>query len=52
MDFNTKLVKEGVEQIAALVSDLVVKYAQEEDVTMGSIEQERRQILQQVGQCA
>jgi hypothetical protein len=52
MDFNTKLVKEGVEQIATLVSDLVVKYAQEENVTMGSIEQGMRQLLQRVGQCA
>ena len=52
MDFNTKLVKEGVEQIAALVSDLVVKYAQEENVTMGSIEPGMRQVLQRVGQRA
>jgi hypothetical protein len=52
MDSNTKLVKEGVEQIATLVSDLVVKYAQEENVTIGSIEQGMRQVLQRVGRCA
>ncbi len=31
MDFNTKQVKEGIEQIATLLSELVVKYAKEEE---------------------
>ena len=53
MDFNTKLVKEGVAQIATLLSDLVVAYMQEEDgVEIGEIEQGMRQILQAVGRQA
>jgi hypothetical protein len=50
MDFNTKLVKESVAQIATIFSDLVVTYVQEEDsVGIGEIEQGMRQILQAVG---
>ncbi len=40
MDFNTRLVKESMEQIAILLSDLMVGYVQEEvDVGIGEIEQ-------------
>ncbi len=53
MDFNTKLVKEGVAQIANMLSDLVVTYVQEEEsVTLGEIEQSMRQMLQEVGRQA
>ena len=53
MDFNTKLVKEGVAQIATVLSDLVVAYVQEaEEVGMGEIEQGMRQLLQEVGRQA
>ena len=53
MDFNTKQVKEGVEQIAALFSNLVVKYVQEEEsVGIGEIEQGMRQMLQEIGRQA
>ncbi len=53
MDFNTKLVKESVEQIATLLSDLMVGYVQEEEkVGIGDIEQGMRQILQEVGRQA
>lgn len=53
MDFNTKVVKESVEQIATLLSDLMAAYVQkEEDVGIGDIEQSMRQILQEVGRQA
>jgi hypothetical protein len=53
MDFNTKAVKEGVEQIATMFSDLVVGYAQErEGVSISEIEQGMRQMLQEVGRQA
>ena len=53
MDFNTKVVKEGVAQIANLLSDLIVTYVQEEEsVTLGEIEQSMRQMLQEVGRQA
>ncbi len=53
MDFNTKLVKEGVAQIANMLSDLVVTYVQEEEsVSLGEIEQGMRQMLQEVGRQA
>ena len=36
MDFSTKLTQEGVEQLATLLSDLVVTYVEEEEnVTIG-----------------
>ena len=50
MDFNIKQIKEGIEQIANSLSDLVVGYAQErEGVGIGKIEQNMRQLLQEVG---
>jgi hypothetical protein len=52
MDFNTKQVKEGIEQIATLLSELVVGYAKEADVGIGEIEQGMRQMLQEVGRQA
>ncbi|NIQ11193.1 MAG: ISKra4 family transposase [Gammaproteobacteria bacterium] len=53
MDFNTKLDKAGVEQIATLLSDLVVAHVQEaEGVGIGEIEQGMRQMLQEVGRQA
>ena len=53
MDFNTKVVKESVEQIATLLSDLMAAYVQEEeDVGVGEIEQGMRQILQEGGRQA
>jgi hypothetical protein len=53
MDFNTKQVKEGIEQIATLLSELVVRYAKEEEhVGIGEIEQGMRQMLQEVGRQA
>lgn len=53
MDFNTKQVKEGIEQIATLLSELVTKYAKEEECAgIGEIEQGMRQMLQEVGRQA
>lgn len=53
MNFNTKQVKEGIGQIAALLSKVVVKYAEEEEhVGIGEIEQGMRHILQEVGRQA
>jgi len=53
MDFNTKQVKEGIEELAALFSDLVVKYVQEEEfVGIGEIEQGMRHMLQEIGRQA
>jgi len=52
MDFNTTQAKEGIEEIASMLSELVVGYAQEENVSIGEIEQGMRQMLQQVGQQA
>jgi len=49
MDFNTKQIKEGIEQIATLISELVVRYAEEEPVGIGEIEQGMRHILQDMG---
>ncbi len=50
MDFNTKQVKEGIEQIATLLSELLVRYGKEEEhVGIGKIEQGMRQMLQEVG---
>lgn len=53
MEFNTKLVKESVAQIATLLSDLVVTSLQgESDIGIGEIEQGMRCLLQEVGQAA
>ncbi|MDX1401504.1 MAG: hypothetical protein R3245_06255 [Kiloniellales bacterium] len=53
MNFNTMTVKEGVEQIATLFSDLVVAYVQnEERATISEVEQGMRQLLQEVGRQA
>lgn len=52
MDFNTKLDKESVAQIATLLSDLVVAYVPEENVGIGAIEEGMRQILHEVGRQA
>lgn len=52
MDFNTKQVKEGIEQIATLLSELVVEYVKEADAGIGEIEQGMRQMLQEVGRQA
>lgn len=53
MNSNTELVKEGVAQIAALLSDMVVEAVQEAESTgLGEIEQGMRQILQEVGRQA
>lgn len=53
MDFNIKQLKEGIGQIANLLSELVVEYAKEkEEVSIGDIEQEMRQLLQEVGRQA
>lgn len=53
MDFSTERFKEGVEQIATVLSDLVTAYIQEEaGVGIGEIEQGMRQILQEVGRQA
>jgi len=52
MDFNTTQAKEGIEEIASMLSDLVVGYAQEENVSIGDIEQGMRQMLQEIGQQA
>ena len=51
MDFNTELVKEGVREIATLVSDLVLQcVSQKEGVGLDQVEQGMRQLLQQIGQ--
>ena len=53
MDFNTSQVKEGIEQIATLLSELVVRYAKEEEHGgIGEIEQGMRHLLQDVGRQA
>ena len=52
MDFSTKKAKERIDQIATLLSDLVVECTREESVDIGEIEQGMRQILQEVGQQA
>ena len=53
MDFNTKQAKEGIEQIASLFSELVVRYSKDEEgAGIGEIEQEMRQMLQEVGRQA
>ena len=52
MDFNTKQVKEGIEQMAALFSELVVKHIQEEEVGIGEIEQGMRHMLREIGRQA
>ena len=49
MDFNTKQAKEGIAQIATLLSDLVVGYVKEEGADIGELEVGMRQILQEVG---
>ena len=50
MDFNTKQVQEGLGQIVALFSNLVVQCVQaEEEVNIGDIEQGMRQLLQGIG---
>lgn len=50
MEFNTKQVKEAVEQIAAVLGNLVVECVKEEaGVGLGDIEQGMRQLLQAVG---
>jgi hypothetical protein len=53
MDFNTMIGKEGVAQIATLLSDLVVEYVKREDkTTLREVELGMRQILQEVGRQA
>lgn len=53
MDFSTERLKAGVEQIATVLSDLVMTIIQEEtEVGIGEIEQGMRQILQEVGRHA
>ena len=53
MDFNTKQVKEGMEQIATLMSELMVNNVSEkESIEIGEIEQGMRQMLQEVGRQA
>ena len=53
MDFSTKLTEEGVEQLATLLSDLVVTYVEEEEsVGLDEIELGMRQIMQEVGRQA
>ncbi len=52
MDFNTKQVKEGIEQIATLLSDLVVGYVNEEGADIGKLEEGMRHMLQEVGRQA
>jgi hypothetical protein len=53
MDINTQQVKEGIEQIAVLLSELVVKCAKEgEGVGIGEIEAGMRRMLQDVGRQA
>jgi len=52
MDFNTTQAKEGIEEIASMLSELVVGYAQEENASIGEIEQGMRQMLQEIGQQA
>lgn len=53
MDFNTEQLSEGVDQVATLLSDLVVECIQgKDDVGIGEIEQGMRQILQEVGRQA
>lgn len=49
MDCNTKEAQEGIKQVAAILSDLIVEYANEEDVSIGKIEEGMRQMLQEVG---
>jgi hypothetical protein len=53
MDFSTKLAQEGVEQLATLLSDMVVRYVEEEErVSLDEIELGMRQIMQEVGRQA
>lgn len=53
MDFNTKQVKEGVEQIAALLGNLVTDTIQDgENISIGEIEQRMRKLLQEAGRQA
>lgn len=53
MDFNTKQAKGRIEQIANLMSELVVEYVNEaEEVSLGEIEQGMRELLQVTGQQA
>lgn len=53
MDFNTKQVKEGIEQIAGIISGLVTECVQEgKPAGIGEIELEMRQLLQEVGRQA
>lgn len=53
MDFNTKQVKEGMEQIATLISELMVNTVSEkESIEIGEIELDMRHMLQEVGRQA
>jgi hypothetical protein len=53
MDFSTKLTQEGVEQLATLLSDLVVTCVEEEEsVGLDEIELGMRQIMLEVGRQA
>ncbi|MCB0027288.1 MAG: ISKra4 family transposase [Anaerolineales bacterium] len=53
MDVNTKQAKESVRQLATLFSDLLVKQVEaEEELTLGSLEQGMRQMLQEIGRQA
>ena len=53
MDFSTKLTQEGVEQLATLLSDLVVTYVKEEgSISLDEIELGMREIMQEVGRQA
>jgi len=52
MDFNTKEAKEGIKQIATLLSDLVVGYVKEEGADIGELEKGMRHMLQEVGRQA
>jgi hypothetical protein len=53
MDFNTKQAQGRIEQIANLMSELVVEYVNEaEEVSLGAIEQGMRELLQATGQQA
>ena len=50
MDFNTKEVKEGMEQIATLISELMVNNVSEkESIEIGEIEQGMRQCYKRLG---
>ena len=53
MNFNTKQAQGRIEQIANLMSELVVEYVKEaEEVNLGEIEQGMRELLQAVGRQA